>query len=280
MFIMRRFPRFAAAGAIALLGALGALAQRGGFFEPPEYTGPPIPVRNAEFHFIRVEYTDLPQFHRGFGYSSRGGRGSGWWMMDWPDAENHFTSGLQRLTRIDAADPRHFRLTDPRLFDHPWIYATQTAWWGLSDAESARLAEYLHRGGFLVVDDFFGDEDWELFRRTMDRVLPGRPIIDIPDEDAVMHVLYDIHREDRVFIPGSRHLRRGRDGQAQITPPQGTQAAWRGIYDDRGRLLVAVNFNSDVADAWEFADAPFYPEKLTALAYRFGINYVVYAMSH
>lgn len=267
-----------ALGALSLI-AIAALAQRGRRPAVEDYEAA-APVRDAEFHFLRVEYTDLPQYHRGFGYSSREGVGTGWWMMDWPAAENHFTAGLKRLTRIDAGDPRHLRLTDDRLFEYPWIYATQTGWWGLSDAETSRLREYLLRGGFLVVDDFWGEEQWEVFRQTMDRVLPNHPIVDIAESDSVMHVLYDILEKDRTFIPGSRHLRGGPGGTVQIVQPPGTVPAWRAIYDDKNRMVVAVNYNTDVADAWEFADVPYYPEAMTTLAYRYGINYVIYSMTH
>ena len=266
---------------VVLLVAVAALAQRGRFREPePDGEGPQIPVRNAEFHFLRVEYTDLPQFHRRFGFASREGQGGGWWIVDWPAAENHFTAGVQRLTRIDSGDPRHLRLTDDRLFDYPWIYATQTGWWDLDGAETARLREYLLRGGFLVVDDFWGPEQWEVFRQTMERVFPGQPITDIAESDSVMHVLYDIQDKDRTFIPGSRHLRRGPGDTVQVYQPEGTAPAWRALYDPRHRLVVAVNFNTDVGDAWEFADVPYYPAEMTALAYRYGINYLIYAMTH
>src|SRR5438105_11519320 len=189
----------------ALLIATAVRGQRGRFQAPPD-DEKLAPVRNAEFHFIRVEYTDLPQYHRTWGYASRDGTGAGWWLVDWPAADNHFTMGIQRLTRIDTGDPRHLRLTDDRLFDYPWIYATQTGWWDLSTAETGRLREYLLRGGFLVVDDFWGPEQWEMFRRTMERVLPSHPITDIAESDSVMHVLYDIGEKDLTFIPGSRHL--------------------------------------------------------------------------
>ena len=267
------------AAAILLSLALTSLAQRRRQEPEDEYDALP-PARNAGFHFVRLEYTDLPQFHRRWGYASRDGTGTGWWLVDWPAADNHFTRGISRLTRIDTGDPRHLRLTDDHLFDYPWIYATQTGWWDLSDAETARLREYLLRGGFLVVDDFWGPEQWELFRRTMQRVLPNQPITDIAETDSVMHVLYDIEEKDRTFIPGSRHLRRGPDGSVVVVQPEGTTPAWRALYDPRGRMLVAVNYNTDVGDAWEFADVPYYPEPMTALAYRYGINYIVYAMTH
>ncbi len=119
------------ASGVAVLFALAALPQRGRYSEPSSEDDPAIAAREAEFHFLRVEYTDLPQYHRGFGYASRDGQGTGWWLVDWPDADNHFTRGIQRLTKIDIGEPRHLRLTDDRIFDYPWIYATQTGWWGL-----------------------------------------------------------------------------------------------------------------------------------------------------
>jgi len=267
--------------AAVLLLAIAGLAQRFGFRRQQEEEGPrPVFPSKAEFHFIRVEYTDLPQYHRRFGFASRNGTGEGWWMVDWPDAEDHFTTGVQRLTRIDTGEPLHLRLTDQRLFDYPWIYATQTGWWGLSDAETAGLREYLLRGGYLVVDDFWGPEQWEVFRETMERVLPNQPITDLAESDSVMHVLYDIEEKDRTFIPGTRHLYRGPGGSIMVQQPPGTTPAWRAMYDDRHRMVVAVNFNTDVGDAWEYADSPIYPEPMTALAYRYGINYVIYSMTH
>ena len=114
----------------------------------------------------------------------------------------------------------------------------------------------------------------------MQRVLPGREIQDIADSDAVMHVLYDIRDKDKTFIPGSRHLYGGPNGSVQIVQPAGTRPAWRAINDPRDRMVVAVNYDTDVADAWEFADAPYYPAEMTLLAYHYGVNYIMYAMTH
>lgn len=271
--------------ALVLVGT--ALAQRFGGFGGLRFEGhdegpsPTFPTK-GEFHFIRVEYTDLPEYHRMFGFASRNGRGTGWWIVDWPDADEHFTTGVQRLTRVDAAEPLHMSLTDPRLFDNPWIYATQTGWWDLDNAEVAKLREYLLRGGFLMVDDFWGpdSDQWEIFKDTMARVLPNKPISDIANAEPVMHVLYDIEEKDKSFIPGTRHLRLGPGGTVVVQQPLGTTPAWRAMYDDKNRMIVAVNYNTDIGDAWEYADAPEYPEHMTALAYRYGINYLVYAMTH
>ncbi len=269
-----------------LLAAAAGLAQRfggGGIRFQGHDEGPPTTFPKAgEFHFIRLEYTDLPQFHRGFGFGSRNGQGNGWWVVDWPDADDHFSQGVERLTRVNTGEPRHLGLMDDHIFDYPWIYATQTGWWDLSKAETVRLREYLLRGGFLMVDDMWGPgpEQWEVFLETMNRVFPNKPIDDVRDRDPVMHVLYDIEAKDLSFIPGTRHLRRGADGEVIVQQPYGTQPAWRAMYDEKGRMVVSVNYNTDIGDAWEYADAPEYPEHMTALAYRYGINYLVYAMTH
>jgi hypothetical protein len=224
---------------------------------------------SAEFHFVRLEYVDRFGPRRFFG--------RGWWMQDWPAAEIHFSQGVRRLTLIDVGEGRHVPLTDDRIFDYPWAYATQVGYWDLSDGETRRLREYLLRGGFLVVDDFHGPQQWAVFREAMERVFPDRPILEIDEGDSLLHVLYDI--DQRTQIPGLRHLRIGPGGTA-LVQPEATPPIWRGIYDDQGRLLVAINFNMDIGDAWEHADMPEYPEPMTALAYRFGINYIIYSMTH
>jgi hypothetical protein len=225
----------------------------------------------AEFHFARMIYQDLG------GYRGFGGRARGWWRQDWPAAEIHFRQGLARLTRVDAGEGVTVDLLDERLFDYPWLYATQTGYWNLSDEEIAKLREYLRRGGFLVTDDFWEAGEWQVFSETMTRLFPEYPIVEITGgDDEVLHVLYDV--DQLTQIPGLRHLR-GFDprlGRIRGLP----EPHWRGVYDGDGRLMIAINFNQDIGDAWEHADWPEYPEPMTALAYRFGINYVVYAMTH
>jgi hypothetical protein len=241
-----------------------ALAQFGRNNEP----GSDFPAK-AEFHFVRVEYAQRPGVRRFFARQ--------WWMIDMPEAETHFTQGIRRLTRIDAGEPHHFPISDDRVFDHPWIYATQAAYWNIDQREGARLRDYLLRGGFLVVDDFHGEDDWAAFRDSMSRVFPGQQILEIEQSDPLLHVLYDIN--ERTYIPGLRHLRRGPGGSI-VVQPQAIPPHWRALYDPRGRLAIAVNFNMDIGDAWEHADLPEYPEEMTALAYRFGLNYIIYSMTH
>lgn len=259
---------------LAGLVCLPAEAQRFPYREEPARAADiPNDPDGAEFHFARLIYGE-----RGFG---RGFRGRGSWTTDWPEAEHFFMQGITRLTRVDGAQVSVFNgsggqrisLEDDSVFDYPFLYAVEVGRWSFSPEEIAKLREYLLRGGFLIVDDFHGTDEWNGFATVMQRVFPDRPIVDIPEDAEVFHVLYDL--DEKIQIPGLAALYSGvtyeRDGY---------EPKWRGIFDDDGRLLVAINHNMDLGDAWEHADTPGYPEPMTALAYRFAVNYVIYAMTH
>jgi hypothetical protein len=222
----------------------------------------------AEFHFARLIYSGAAGSRRG-----RRGGGRGAWATDYPDAEYHLMQGINRLTSLDGQavgysgeDSRLITLTDDRIFDYPWLYAVEVGQWYLDDEEAAQLREYLNRGGFLMVDDFWGSYEWSIFIESMKRVFPDRTIVELAEDHPLLHVLYDL--DQRTQIPGQ-------GGQRAGTVPH-----WRGIFDDTGRLIVAINFNMDMGDAWEHADDAWYPEQMTALAYRFAVNYVIYSMTH
>lgn len=196
------------------------------------------------------------------------------WQADWPEAEIHFSAGLQRLTEIDVApDGVLVRMNSKELFDYPWLYVVEVGSLSLSKTESAQLREYLLRGGFLMVDDFHGAYEWQHFESVMMRVFPDRPIQELHNNTEAFHVVYDLSKREQ--IPGIRALMNNRTWEKGGRTPH-----WRGIVDDSGRVMVAINFNQDIGDAWEHADDVRYPEPLTAQAYRLGINYVVYAMTH
>lgn len=217
-----------------------------------------------EFYFARLAYSDA-------------GRGRGWrgaWLTDYPDAEIHLHGGVTRLTRVDMNERGvAVDLASDDLMMYPWLYAVEVGRWYLTDAEAARLREYLDRGGFLMVDDFWGTYQWAVFVDSMQRVFPDRPIVDIGDDHEIFNVLYEL--DQRVQIPGRSYFRTGVTWQQDGYTPH-----WRGIFDDDGRLMVAINFNMDLGDAWEHADDPQYPAPMTALAYRFGVNYVIYSLTH
>lgn len=220
----------------------------------------------SEFRFTRLIYSN---YSGGFGRR----RGPGW-TTDAPEAEMHLLQGVRRLTRIDAApEGGALRATDDALFDYPFLYAVEVGHWALSDTEAARLREYLLRGGFLMVDDFHGTAEWEVFVDSMRRVFPDRPIVDLDDAHPIFHVHFEV--DQKVQIPNIGGAISGRHWEQDGYVPH-----WRAIYDDEGRVMVMINYNMDLGDAWEHADNPLYPAPLTTLAYHFGINYLMYAMTH
>jgi len=251
-----------------LLCVLGIAVTHAG--SSPRNTPGDGPV--AEFQMARMKY-------RTFGGGGSHGYFQPWWAIDYPLAEEHFFPALRRSTNIQVADDEvHVEVTDDHVFDYPFLFMQQPGRgnWSPNAKEASRLREYCERGGFLLVDDLHGEYDWQVFASSMRRVFPDRPIVDIPEADPLMHVFFDL--KDRTAIPGLRHLGRTRSGQIDAFlegPPH-----WRGIYNDRGYLMVAINFNSDMGDAWEHADDPIYPVPMTALAYKLGINYIIYAMTH
>ena len=240
------------------------------------HIGPPKP----EFRLARMAYSD--------GYlGNRGGA----WRTDAPEAEFHLSGGIRRLTRIDTIDPGPrvswdnvlpvrpggpLAPDEEDLFNYPFYYGVEVGRWHLSDEEAAHLREYLLRGGFLMVDDFHGDEQWEEFWESMQRVFPDREWKPIPENHEILHVLYDLDMKTQ--IPGSAALMRGRT--CEWCEEGGAEPHWRGIFDDKGRVMVVMNFNMDMGDAWELADEPDYPQPYTALAYRFAVSYALYAMTH
>jgi len=216
---------------------------------------------------------------RGFGFRRGGGdwrEGNTMWTQDYPRADRHFSEAMRRLTRIHVRSVEQpVNLDEGDAYDWPWLYAVQVGEWGLTDRQASELREYLLRGGFFMADDFHGAFEWQMFQQRIQRVFPDRPIVDIQDTDAIFHTVYDL--DDRYQVPGEAHLR---FGYKRENGDAARGAHWRGIYDDQGRIMVAISYNSDLGDAWEWADAPRYPERFSALAIRIGVNYVVYAMTH
>lgn len=195
------------------------------------------------------------------------------WTQDYPRADRRMAQAVRRLTRIRVRSVEQpVNLDDgDDVYNWPWLYAVQVGEWGVTDAQARKLRDYLLRGGFFMADDFHGTEEWAVFKKTMDKVFPDRPIVDIPDNDPIFHTVYDL--TDRYQIPGAEHLATGHKKDGYV-------ARWRGIYDDKGRIMVAISFNSDIGDSWEWADDPEYPEKLSDLGLRIGVNDIVYAMTH
>jgi hypothetical protein len=229
---------------------------------------PPDANERTEFTFARLQY---PSYGR---ISDRFWQMRGNWTIDYPKADRQFVQGVRRLTRIHTRSVEQVvNLDSDDIYDWPWVYVVEPGHWELTDDQAGKLRDYLLRGGFMMTDDFHGTMEWDIFMQSMSRVFPDRPVVDIEDKDALFHVLYDL--DDRFQVPGLVTFGSGRTYESD-----GVEARWRGIYDDKGRIMVAINHNMDLGDAWEWADHPEFPEKYASMAYRIGINYIIYAMTH
>jgi Domain of unknown function (DUF4159) len=258
-----------------ILGALSLVIYgQKPFREYPgvEYENFPLPPdyqEKAEFTRARLSYPSVRIGRR---------RWSSSWTIDYPRSDRHLLAGIRRLTRIHTRSVEQVvQLNDPEdpndIYNWPFLYAVETGHWDLSDEDCKRLRDYLLRGGFLMTDDFHGTREWEVFMASMQRVFPDRSVVELDNKDAIFHVLYDL--DDRFQVPGAQWFQTGRTYEYD-----GFEARWRGIYDDKGRVMVAICHNMDLGDAWEWSDDPNYPEKWASLAYRIGVNYTIYAMTH
>src|SRR5215831_8584189 len=208
------------------------------------------PPRN-EYTFARLVYS--------------GGLGGHNWTTDSPAADIHLAAGIKRLTNLDVREsPFYIPLTSKEIFRYPFLYAVEVGFVQFSREEANTLREYLLRGGFFVVDDFHGTLEWANFEEQIRKVFPNCKIEEVPVSHPIFHCFFDV---DELFqIPGAQFIYSGRTYENDGYVPH-----FRGIFDDTGRIMVMINFNSDLGDAWEWADSPYYPERYTSAAYRLGI---------
>ena len=240
---------------------------------PPDYREP------SEWVEARLMYPPHPEAR--FTRMYRWGAPLDWreggtsWTQDYPRADRHFAMAVRRLTRVHVRSVEQpVNLDDgDDVFNWPWLVAGEMGDWKLTPAQAAKLRDFLLRGGFLMLDDFWGTEEYNRFYESMRLVFPDRPVVEIDSVDAIFHTVYDL--DDRYQVPGEWALRRGTTYRND-----GATAHWLGIYDDQKRVMVAMSFNSDIGDSWEWADEPSYPEKYSALGMRIGVNYVIYSMTH
>jgi hypothetical protein len=218
------------------------------------------------FTFVRVKYTS---------FTDRGEWGK--WRTDYLDADVNFSYRLQELTSLEV-DPngKVLELTDPEIMNYPWIYIIEPGHMMLLDEEVTALRQYLLNGGFLMVDDFWGEDEWYQFYSQIKRVFPDREPEELPLEHEIFHCVYDL--QEKPIIPSIGHAMSGRRTERR----DATEAHYKGIFDDKGRMMAIICHNTDLGDGWEREGVdPWYFEKFSEkFAYPLGINIVVYAMTH
>ncbi|MCI0357518.1 MAG: DUF4159 domain-containing protein [Planctomycetaceae bacterium] len=269
---------FAAGVAITAVCAV-AIAQRGrGYrreFRPGEVAdrgGVPAWKNDEQFKddvfiFTRVRFQS---------YGGWGGRG-GKWSTDYPDADLNLSYRLQQLTTIES-DPngRVIELTDDTLFDYPLIYMVEPGHIYFEEEEVLALRKYCLSGGFLWVDDFWTEYEWDNFYGEIKRVFPDREPEELPLEHPIFHCVYEFKEKPQVpsihaWYDGLK-AERGTEGQQH----------YRAIKDDKGRIMALICHNTDVGDGWEREgmDPGYFKEYSEKYSYPMGINIVTYAMTH
>ena len=240
-----------------------------------------------EFYFTRIAYTE--DGYRGFGrfLGNRyvcpefgGGnffppQGLGW-SMDSPGADCKFMGGVHRLTGLNVfPNPNMVELTDEELFKYPYAYMAEVGGMDLTPQEVKNLRQYMLRGGFVHVDDFWGGYEKGNFMQQMKRVFPEYSFEVLPLSHGVFHTFFDV--DEIIQVPGEGA---GCGGGRTWEQPDDTEARIYGLKDDKGRLMMVLTYNSDLGDAWEYMDEACYPAKYSGQAYRLGLDFMIYAATH
>ncbi|MCY4402376.1 MAG: DUF4159 domain-containing protein [Candidatus Poribacteria bacterium] len=215
-----------------------------------------------DFTFVRLQYSGrLTQLSN--------------WRVDWPASDRNFIYQLSKQTNIDVApDSIRIPVGSEDLFDYPFAYILEVGSMQLNKAEAKNLREYLLRGGFIFVDDFHGGIEWKRFYTELKKIFPKREPIDISNKHPIFRCFYTI--EELIQIPGLRALYSGRTYERF----DGHPARYLGVFDDKGRIMMFICFNSDLGDAWEHAAEASYPREYSNIALKIGINAVIYSMTH
>lgn len=254
--------RIVVLAALALALAAPASAQRRQSAEEREYSQFNVPY-DGRFAFVRLRFEPLPGFGGGGGFFR--GRDLKW-DHDYPRAERHLATILSELTVLEPymGGSNILAVDDPELTKYPIAYMAEPGFWTLTEREATALRNYLLKGGFLIFDDFAGNQ-WFNFEQQLRRVLPDARLVPLEVSHPIFHSFFDIQSIDHVH------------------PYYGMPSQYLGVFEDNDpekRLLAIVNYNNDIGEYWEWSDTGFLPIDLSNEAYKLGVNYVVYAMTH
>jgi hypothetical protein len=265
---------------LIVLAATATLAQRYYDRGQTPYWQPDKEFPQDVFTFVRIQYSS------GYGgrrYGGRGyyGRGGGGWATDYPDSDLNFSWRLHQLTALEVnPDGRVLELTSPDLVNYPFIYIVEPGRLVFSEDEVEALRRYLLNGGFLMVDDFWGEAEWDNFYQEIKRVFPDREPVELSLDDPIFHAVFDL--KEKPQIPSIDWALRGRSQGITWERPDAREVHYMAIYDDKGRMMVIICHNTDLGDGWEREgeDEWYFREFSEKKAYPLGINIVFYAMTH
>ena len=257
---------------LALIATVALAQRRGGGRQKQNSQGLPtvyeVPTDQADlsgkFIMARLRFdTGYSNLHLGDGGFP--------WSHDWPGAGRHLNKIISELSKLDIhldVNEPIYGFTDPELYKYPMAYLCEVGFMNLSDEELAGMREYCLRGGFILTDDFRGPRDWAVFEPQVKKAFPEFQLKKLDISHPVYNCFFSI-KTLNIATPDST-----RSNFGNVSPE-----FW-GIEDDKGRLMMVINFNNDISDYWQWSDNPFAPIEQTNEAYKFGVNYVMYALTH
>ena len=265
---------------VGLLCTLVLAQRRGGGRRKPSMDLPEVyengipktdPNWSGKFTFVRIRF-DTSQYAQYYGYNNVLGDGGPPWSHDYPVAGRHLMKIMSELSKIDATldvNEPILSFDDPMLFKFPFAYLAEVGFMNLNDAEINGLREYLKRGGFLLVDDFRSAGQFYVLQEHVRRAFPELQLKKLDLSHPIFNCFFSIKTLDLNPVYG------GGFGTRETANPE----FW-GLEDETGRLMMIINYNYDVSDFWQFSDNPFRPIEETNEAYKFGVNYIIYALTH
>lgn len=226
---------------------------------PPVSSGQPGGAYDGRFTFVRLRWQPGGRF-RGFWGSA--------WNHDYPRAEEHLAQIIRELTLIDARIQEHRLMTldDPALFHYPIAFMWEPGFWTITKREAEAFRAYLLKGGFAVFEDFDGPSQWANFVVQMREVLPDARFVKLEQSHPIFSTFFTIHDIDSI-----------------VHPMTGQRPSYYGVYeqnDPTKRLMVIANFDNDVPEYWEWSGEGLFPFSTSNEAYKLGVNYAVYGMTH
>lgn len=231
-----------------------------------------------EFTFVRGKYEN---------YGGRGaGPGRGWWETDYEDSDRNFLRGVRRYTNLDANSLGYkaLDLTDPELFEYSFLYINMkripitipSSGPNFTPEEAKALREFMLRGGFVMMDDFWGEQHWQDFLIEIVKIFPDRELVKLDTSHPIFHSFFDV--QEILQVPG-RSVTWNYNSGFYLDDPDFPPSV-HGILDDDGRVMLVANFNTDLGDGWEHTFYEPYPTRYVNEAYKLGINYIIYSLSH